>query len=65
MRTPRAPGRAWVGANVGYLDFVRETGLPPKYHLGFAVIENTEGDAPSVPWQFSETANRTPLNFFA
>lgn len=56
---------SWVGANVGYLDFIRDRGLPPKYFLGFGIVESSDADASSVPWQLSETANVTPLNFFA
>ncbi|MDC3962377.1 TylF/MycF/NovP-related O-methyltransferase [Polyangium jinanense] len=56
---------SWVGADVGYLDFVRDHGLQPKYFLGFAVVEKTDGDAPSLSWSFSQTANTTPQNFFA
>lgn len=49
-------GTSWVGANVGYRDFVDEAGLEPKYFLGFGVVERTAGGA-GVPWEFSAAPN--------
>jgi O-methyltransferase len=39
---------SWVGANVGYRDFVDKAGLAPGYHLGMGVVE-VEG-ANRIPW---------------
>jgi len=50
-------GTSWIGANVGYRDFIASRGLQPKYFLGFGVIENTGPGAPEIPWQYSSSPN--------
>jgi hypothetical protein len=58
-------GTSWVGANVGYHDFVTELGLEPKYFMGFGVVESASNESNLVPWEFSSKPNTIPDNFYA
>lgn len=56
---------SWVGANVGYLDYVKDHNLQPKYYLGFGVVESLQGRVSAIPWQFSESPNPILHDFYS
>ena len=58
-------GTSWVGANVGYLDFLESAGLTPRYHFGLGVLEKVRGDARGIQWDFSDTPNPIPEGFYS
>jgi O-methyltransferase len=57
-------GTSWVGASVGYEDFVAEQGLEPRYFLGFGVVEKPAPGVDPLPWTCSPTPNPVEPNFF-
>lgn len=46
------PGTAFVGANEGYLEFMREHNFPAKYFLGMAILEKA---GHTLNWKFRKT----------
>jgi O-methyltransferase len=58
-------GTSWVGANVGYLDFVRSAGLSPRYHFGLGVAENVPEGGRGIPWHVSESPNPVAGGFYS
>lgn len=51
-------GTSWVGADVGYRDFIAEQHLEPRYFQGFGVVEsNHEGAKSRLPWGYSSSPN--------
>lgn len=57
-------GTSWVGANVGYHDFVTEMGLEPKYYMGFGVVEKASCESKQVPWSMTSQPNRISADFY-
>jgi O-methyltransferase len=58
-------GTSWIGANIGYLDFVSSAGLRPRYHFGLGVVEVLpEGDR-GIQWSFSESPNPIKDGFYS
>ena len=58
-------GTSWVGANVGYLDFVRAAGLRPRYYFGLGVAEKVPEGGRGIPWHFSESPNPIEDGFYS
>lgn len=58
-------GTSWVGADVGYRDFVTEAGLEPAYFLGFGVVVKEDPAVPPLSWPLSSTPNPVPPNGYA
>lgn len=44
---------SWVGANVGYSDYVKEVGLEPRYYMGFGLVEVASKPGLSIDWECS------------
>ena len=57
-------GTSWVGANIGYRDFIMNQRLETKYYMGFGIIEYNPNEINRVPWQFSSRPNKIPTNFY-
>lgn len=53
-------GTSWVGANVGYMDFVQAHGITPRYFMGFGVIDKDN----TLSWDFSEHPNASAGSFY-
>ena len=58
-------GTSWVGADVGYSDFINNESLEPKYFLGFGVVESPVRSEHGLSWSFSASPNPIRANFFA
>jgi O-methyltransferase len=50
-------GTTWIGANVGYTDFMRDRGLTPRYFLGMGVLEKSELAENALNWRCSDRQN--------
>ena len=53
-------GTSWVGADVGYRDYVTEKGLPPRYYMGFGVVEAEGAPEHALPWAYSDAPIAVP-----
>jgi SAM-dependent methyltransferase len=53
-------GTSWVGADVGYSSFLKTRRIPPRYYLGFGVVDLGDGRR-VVPWEYQSTPNQFPL----
>lgn len=58
-------GTSWVGATVGYNDFVVQEKLEPRYFMGFGVVEFASRDELKVSWQCQPTPILIQPNFYA
>lgn len=56
-------GTSWVGADVGYRDYMAAAGRSPEYYMGFGVVQF--GSADRLPWSVSSTANAIQNNYYA
>jgi O-methyltransferase len=56
---------SWVGADSGYLDFVKYVGLRPRYYFGLGVIEKVAEGCRGIPWQVSESPNPAGDAFYS
>jgi hypothetical protein len=57
-------GTAWVGADVGYRDFVTAHGLQPNYFMGFGVVIGGANATSDLGWEYSSAANPIVPNFY-
>lgn len=57
-------GTSWVGANAGYMDFIEEEKMQPKYYMGFGVVEFTADAHTMIPWQYSISPKSIPRNYY-
>jgi len=57
-------GTSWVGADIGYREFVQEEQLEPKYYMGFGVVEFAKDSDQNIPWVFSLRPNKIPKNYY-